>query len=386
MQKPSHRLHTALLGLALLLPFTPASAQQLPLVLFEAQSDVGAVKHPGSAAYDEATQSYTITSSGGGQLHLVWHQMSGDFILRTNAAFTDGEGDPHRKLGWTIRTSLDSSSAYVDAAVHGNGLTSLQFRRTPGGAAEEQQATVTGADVIQLARSGNTYTMSVARNGDTFESRQVSDIDLGDTVYVGLFVSAHDPDAIETAHFHNVRIVIPPWEGFTPYRDYLGSNLELLDVATGDREIIFRHPASIQAPNWTPDGKSLIYNGDGLLYRFDLDSGIPSQIFSGRARRINNDHVLTSDGTMLGISNSDPDRGNVSLVYTMPVDGGIPKLIVPTGPSYLHGWSPDNKYLAFVGRRNGDFDIYRVPAAGGPEERLTTTPGLDDGPEYSPDG
>ncbi|MDQ6665906.1 MAG: transporter, partial [Acidobacteriota bacterium] len=35
---------------------------------------------------------------------------------------------------------------------------------------------------------------------------------------------------------------------------------------------------------------------------------------------------------------------------------------------------------------NGNFDIYRVPFDGGPEERLTTSPGYDDGSEYSPDG
>ena len=56
------------------------------------------------------------------------------------------------------------------------------------------------------------------------------------------------------------------------------------------------------------------------------------------------------------------------------------------GPSYWHGWSPDGKTLAFVGQRNGDFDIYTVPATGGEETRLTTAKGLDDGPEYSPDG
>jgi Tol biopolymer transport system component len=78
----------------------------------------------------------------------------------------------------------------------------------------------------------------------------------------------------------------------------------------------------------------------------------------------------------------------------VPITGGTPKLLTSNAPSYFHGWSPDGKTLAFCGQRtftvNGqrqdNFDIYTVPAAGGPETRLTTDPGKDDGPDYSPDG
>jgi TolB protein len=70
----------------------------------------------------------------------------------------------------------------------------------------------------------------------------------------------------------------------------------------------------------------------------------------------------------------------------VPASGGQPRQITPRGPSYLHSWSPDGQSLLFTGERNKNFDIYRVPAAGGPEVRLTTAPGLDDGPEYTPDG
>ena len=97
--------------------------------------------------------------------------------------------------------------------------------------------------------------------------------------------------------------------------------------------------------------------------------------------RNNNDHALSFDGTMLGLSGGQP-----SVVFTVPVAGGTPKQITPVGPSYLHGWSPDGKLLAFTGQRNGDFDVYVVPSGGGPETRLTTAPGLDDGPEFTPDG
>lgn len=107
---------------------------------------------------------------------------------------------------------------------------------------------------------------------------------------------------------------------------------------------------------------------------------------TGFVKSNNNDHVLSFDGKMLGLSSSSADPKWGSIVYTVPVTGGMPKQITPTGPSYLHGWSPDGKWLTYTGQRNGEFDIYKIPATGGKEVRLTTTPGLDDGSEYSPDG
>jgi Tol biopolymer transport system component len=110
------------------------------------------------------------------------------------------------------------------------------------------------------------------------------------------------------------------------------------------------------------------------------------QIPTAFADRNNNDHVLSFDGKMLGISHHSKDDKGVSIVYTVPVEGGTPKKITATGPSYLHGWSPDGKYLVYTASRNGDYDIYRIPAKGGKEVRLTDAKGLDDGSEYSPDG
>ena len=182
-----------------------------------------------------------------------------------------------------------------------------------------------------------------------------------------------------------MRLSAPAPAGLVPYRQYLGSRLEVLDVATGSREVVYSAPNSLQAPNWQRDGKTLIYNSDGLMYSFDLATRTPTLLPTGDVKNNNNDHVLSFDGRQLGLS-SEIARLGGSLVYTVPAAGGAPRQITPRGPSYLHGWSPDGRSLVFTGQRNGDFDIYRVPATGGREVRLTTTPGLDDGPEYTPDG
>jgi Tol biopolymer transport system component len=159
-----------------------------------------------------------------------------------------------------------------------------------------------------------------------------------------------------------------------------------MSIETGEREVVHTAPGSIQAPNWTPDGEALIYNGGGKLYRFDLASRRESLIESGFAVNNNNDHVLSFDGKLLGISHQPPEEDGRSVIYTLPVGGGTPKRVTPNSPSYLHGWSPDGRFLVYTGGRNGEYDIYKIPVAGGQELRLTSAPGVDDGSEYSPDG
>ncbi|MCX6216206.1 biopolymer transporter TolR [Spirosoma sp.] len=366
-------------------------AQKQDLGVFDGHGDIGAVLKPGSAAYNPKTHTYELSGSGYNvwfdhdEFHFMWKRMKGDFILYTRASLVGKGVDPHRKVGWMVRSSLDGKSPHINAVEHGDGLTSLQFRRTAGANTEEIRSKITGADVIQLERKGNTYTMRMAKFGEPFVTEQVTDLPLGDEVYVGLFVGSHNKDVLERGVFRDVRISVPAHDGLVPYRDYLASNLEILDVTTGNRQVIYNVPKSIQAPNWTPDGKTLLYNGDGLMYTFNLAKRKPTVLNTGDVKNNNNDHVLSFDGKMLGLSSGVKELGG-SIIYTVPVTGGSPKQITPKGPSYLHGWSPDKKTLVFTGSRNNEYDIYSVPSAGGPEVRLTDAKGLDDGPEYTPDG
>jgi Tol biopolymer transport system component len=209
---------------------------------------------------------------------------------------------------------------------------------------------------------------------------------------VGLFLCSHNSNVVEKALFHDVRIIKPAKDGFIPYRDYIGSQLEILEISTGRRELIHSSRNPFEAPNWTPDGSALIYNSSGRsetrgrLFRMDLTSRQHTQINTDFAVRLNNDHVLSFDGKMIGISSGTTNQTGRSAVYVLPVQGGVPKLITPLTPSYLHGWSPDGKFLLYTGGRNNEFDIYRIPAAGGEEVNLTQSKGLDDGSEYTPDG
>ena len=384
---------SSIVGGAVLLP-----AQSTAVGDFEASADVGPPRLPGSATYNAVSQEYRLSAAGVNmwgprdEFHFAWKRIKGDFILQARLQFL-GEGtDPHRKAGVIARTSLEADSPYADAAVHGDGLTSLQFRRTKGAQTEEVRSEITKADVVRLERKGDTLTFSAARFGEMLTTSKVEGLALGEDVYVGLFLCSHNPDVTESAVFRDVRLVRPAREGFVPYRDYIGSRLEILDVQTGHAQVIRSSAEPFEAPNWTRDGRALIYNtsggseGRGRLHRFDLATRQSSVIDTGTAVRNNNDHVLSFDGSRLGISDQSAGDGQ-SAIYTLPAAGGTPKRITRLGPSYFHGWSPDGKTLVYTGGRNGEFDIYRISSDGqGEETNLTRHPGLDDGPEYTPDG
>jgi len=394
------RAGAALAALVTLEPLggSVALGQERRLGQFEGHSDVGSPQISGSATYNPVSQEYALTAAGVNmwaqrdEFHFVWKRMKGDFILQARAELIGKGVDPHRKLGFIVRSTLDADSPYADVAVHGDGLTSLQYRRTRGAITEQLPSAVTGPDFIQLERKGNTYTLSVARFGDPLTTTRLSDMALGDEVYAGLFLCSHDPSVLEKAVFRDVRVIRPAKEGFVPYRDYIGSLLEILDLRTGRRQVVLSSAQPFEAPNWTPDGSALIYNtsgrseGRGRLHRFDLATRQSTAIDTGFANRNNNDHVLSFDGAMIGISDQSTSDGR-STIFTLPAQGGTPRRITARTPSYLHGWSPDGKHLVYTGGRNDEFDIYRMAADGsGEETRLTDVKGLDDGPEYAPDG
>lgn len=159
------------------------------------------------------------------------------------------------------------------------------------------------------------------------------------------------------------------------------SLLWIYDTETDTSTLVAEMDYVIEAPNWTPDGKALVYNSEGCIYRIDLDTKEITKIDTDFVNDCNNDHVLSADGTQLAVSHATKEDGK-SRIYTLPITGGVPRLITPLAPSYLHGWSPDGKTLVYCAERNGDYDIYTIPAEGGVETRLTTAPGLDDGSEY----
>jgi len=347
----------------------------------------------GSTYYDEQTQTYTLKGAGENmwfdkdEFWFEFKKIKGDFIFSANVKFVGSGMNAHRKIGIMARKDFDGNSSYVDVCVHGDGLTAMQFREKKGENTDEVKSSVSAPEFIQLERKGNNYIVRVSKNQQPLTKVAEKHFNLGEEVLAGIFICSHDPQVIETAIFSNVRIEIPAAPGIDGYQNPSPSRLEILDISTGLRKVIYQTDAHIEAPNWSRDRKYLIYNSAGRLYKFDLKDKTPKQINTDFATSNNNDHGISFDGKTLAISHHLEENGKRhSIIYTVPVEGGTPKRITANGPSYWHGWSPDGKWLTYCAERNGQYDVYKIPSEGGNEIQLTNTSGLDDGPEYSPDG
>jgi Tol biopolymer transport system component len=357
------------------------------LGIFEGTTDVGKVRHAGSTEFRPQSDEYVVTGGGANlwgntdAFQFAWRRHTGDVGLTAQVRWQGQGGNAHRKAGWMIRQSLDAEAPYVDVMVHGDGLTSLQYRKLPGGSTEELQAPVKSPTAIQLERRGDVFSMSVSTDGKSFLPAQRFSLTLQDPVYVGLAVCAHDDAVTETARFSAV--------DFKPYGQTqsknlaLESTLETISEQTAERRSVYQARRHFEAPNWSPEGGSLLFNGDGRLYTVPVAGGEPKLLDTGVANRCNNDHGFSPDGKWIALSDQ---HDGPSRIYVVPSGGGTPRLVTPLGPSYWHGWSPDGRTLTYCAERNGNYDVYTIPVAGGTERRLTTADGLDDGPEYSPDG
>jgi len=183
------------------------------LGVFEGDSDVGMTRRAGSTRYDPVNHSYTVSGSGENMwstndaFHFVWKKVSGDILLTADVAFIGKGGNPHRKACLMLRQNLDANSAYVDAAVHGDGLTSLQYREAKGSLTREVKCNVAAPRRLGIEKRGPTISLLVAREGEALEPAGASiRVPLEEPYYIGLAVCAHDSDALEKVVFSNVAL------------------------------------------------------------------------------------------------------------------------------------------------------------------------------------
>ncbi len=379
------------------------SAQTNPVGIFYQHTDIGNPRIKGSVSYDTDQQSYQLSSGGYNiwfnhdEFHYAFNKVNGDFILTANVKLLGAGKDPHRKIGWMVRASEQEDAAHISAVVHGDGLTALQWRRLRGAYMRDPEDEIfslkKNAEIIQLERLGKTFIMRIAHAGEPLQEIGRTDmIDMPDHALAGLFVCSHNAEVQEEGMAWNVRIEKTVTDNYNGYRDgVLQSRMEIVNAFDGKRKIIYEDSARFEAPNWMKDGKKLLFNQSGAIYSLPVTGGQPEKIYTGAARNNNNDHVISFDGKMLGISSQRTGMtGGGSTVYIVPITGGEPKMITDSTPSYLHGWSPDGKELVYTAKRShhsAAFNIYKKPIAGGAETPLTAlASGLADGPEYSPDG
>lgn len=385
-------------------------AQNNGIGIFDRAADIGKPKNTGSSKYDEATQTYYMRGSGYNiwfnrdEFQYLYKKIGGNFILTGDFEFEGEKGDAHRKIGWMIRESADEAAAGVNAVVHGDGLTVLQWRPLRGAYMRDPEDEVFYAKknvfrTIQLERVGKKITMRVANWGEPLQEVTTQEMPyLKDSVLAGLFISSHDSDNVQAAKIWNVRIDKPvpeiyhpnPQVKLPPLQGVVGCRLETMNVSDGKRMIIRESAGKFEAPNWMPGGDKLLFNEGGSLYTIPAKGGIPERLNTDFADRINNDHGISFNGKMLAISHSRKGlAGGSSTVYVLPLTGGTPKQVTQQTPSYWHGWAPNGNDVVLVGMRDGSkiYNLIKANINTGAETALTSnTTGHVDGPEYSPDG
>jgi TolB protein len=363
--------------------------------LFEGQADVGSVTPPGTATYDAAAGTYTLTSAGANLwgttdgFHFVWKKMSGDAVLTTDIDFpvTAGEHNPHRKAILIFRQSLDAGSAYADAALHGAGLTALQFRRESGAITEDiELSTTTAPRRLRLEKRGDTFTMYVASEpgGALHQVGANVQLHLAEPFYVGIGLCSHDPSKTEKAVFSHVTLEPPAPQ---PSTLALYSTLNTIGDDKDFRRdvVVWSAQAHFEAPNWSRDGKTLIFDQEGKIMTVPADGGTPRQIDPGEATRCTGSHGLSPDGKLLAMTCATAGKSEFR-VYLVPVTGGAPRVLTEHPNSWFHSWSPDGKTILFSRPDHGSLNIFAIPAGGGEEHALTTGTGVSDDPDYSADG
>ncbi|MGC8803370.1 MAG: TolB family protein, partial [Bacteroidales bacterium] len=295
--------------------------------------------------------------------------------------------DPAQRAGIIFRENLNSRCRYVAISSDRMDRIWLSYRKLDNGRPEEIVVDTFLQPVFWMEQRNGKIIVKVGSMGKPLKT--VGEIDISaDTFYVGQFVASGNNEYGATAHFFNLRTYYMAPENFVPYHDYIGSQLEILDISTGLRKILYCTHEPIEAPNWTRDGKALIFNSRGLLYRLELGQTSPQLITTDFATSNNNDHGISPDGKWLAISHHDQQlpAGANSIIYIVPITGGVPRRITPLAPSYWHGWSPDGKWLVYTAMRNKKWNIYKIPVDGGNEVQLTDNEYLNDGPEFSPNG
>jgi len=388
--------------IGLLLNATISMAQN-PVGDFSNHADIGNPKLEGAAAFNVSEQSYHLKGAGYNiwfgrdEFHYAYNKIKGDFILTANFKLIGKGVDPHRKIGWMVRASEGDDAAHMTATVHGDGMIAMQWRRMRGAHMRDPQDEIftkkNETEIVQLERLGKVFIMRVAHPGEPLQEIGRTDaVEMPDEVLAGIFMCSHNPDVLEEGEAWNVRIEQTVPDTHNGYTDgILGSRMEIMNVFDGKRKVIYEDKGRFEAPNWMPDGNSLLFNQGGSIYTLPLTGGKPTVLNTGNAKRNNNDHVISFDGKMLGISSHrDGMSGGGSTVYYLPLTGGEPKIVTDSTPSYLHGWSKDGKDVVYTAQRilkSSVYNIYKKPINGGAEVQLTNlTKGLADGPEYSPDG
>ena len=432
-------------------PTWPRRAPPVSLGIFRGTTDVGrpSIVGPGAVRYDPRARTYEVTGGGANMwrsadhFRYLWLKASGDIALEASVRFTDsqpdsGEAQPHRKAILAVRQSLDSSAVYADAALHADGLTSLQWRDASGAPTHEVQSAVTGPTRLRIEKRGDYVSMYVAEGTEPLRpSGGAAKVALGASFYLGLGVTAHDTTRIETATFSDVRV-----ERLAPAIDTgaVISTIETISLRSKDRRVaaVLQQPVPVMSVWWYPDSSRMLYFREAFdqLGRVQADLpglpvsrgriAVPQRVVSGttdctacttadtgRRWTLRDDASRSNPGLFLTLIESTSaaygagDAGTVpgmlarwsrdgtAYVFSSVKDDQIylararsrePIRITSRGHNANPVFSPDGRVVYFSSDRSGRWQLWRVNADGSDPEQLTRDDANNTHPYPSPDG
>jgi Periplasmic component of the Tol biopolymer transport system len=373
------------------------AAQSSPgkLGLFEGQADIGKVTPAGTAKYSPKAGAYTLTAAGydlwaaEDDFHFVWKKLAGDQVLTADIDFPVKTGNHHRyrKAVLMFRQSLDPDSAYADVAVHGAGMTALQYRRAKGAATQDIEINTASPSRVRLEKRGDVFTMFVAENGGALHQVGASiKLRFDEPFLVGIGVCAHSTSEAEKAVFSNVELK-PVTEPANPAKLALYSTLQTISIADSARQatvLVSEKDHRLMAPNWSRDGKTIVFTQGSAIALVPASGGTVRNLDIGGLVSCSGSHGFSPDGKLFALSCATPDR-NDRRVFIIPSEGGSPRQLTEN-TGYFHSWSPDGRTILYTRGNKGTLTIYSMSVDGGPETALTSGKGVDDDPDYSPDG
>ena len=339
----------------ILVPLYPQESAR-PVGIFEGASDVGTVLHAGGVEYDSGKGAYTVTGSGENMweaeddFHFVWKKVSSDVTLAADVAILGTGGDAHRKAVLMVRQSLAADSPYADAALHGNGLASLQARERAGGNTYEIQSSVTAPRRLRIAKRGDLFYISVAAAGEPLHfSGGAVKVAMTAPFYVGIGVCAHNRDAGQTAVFSNVDLKVS--SGWESRLRQLYSTIESVPVPSGDRRVTYAARGRITGPVWTRDGASIVFCRGDAAEQVPAGGGAARAVDAGSPRycpekTASDNRESFPDGNTIFFNS---DRTGVMQIWRMHADGTGQEPVTSDGfANWFPHVSPDGQRIAFL--------------------------------------
>ena len=364
-------MRTVLLPAMMMTMMVIAMYGQGSIGIFDKSLDIGKPEKKGETTYLPLESSYYLKGSGYNiwfnrdEFQYAFKEISGDFILTANFKLMGKGVNPHRKIGWMIRSTEDADAAHVTATVHGDGLTVMQWRALRGAYMRDPEDEIfspkSDVETLQLERSGDQYIMSIANPGEPLqEIGRTKEPKLGDQVLVGIFICSHDSTKVEEGIAWNVRIIKTIRDQDPLDEMKLGSKLEVMSINDGIRKIVYEDTATIKAPTWSRDSKRILFNKAGKIYSIQREGSLPKGIKTGKKDLLITNHLISPDGRSIGVSTSPDTTSKNAGIYYFPLDGGEPKTILEIEQANIHGWSPDGREVVYSAQIPGKSTFLNV--------------------------